>query len=116
MEKEKKGKGLLKNQLEYEGEFLFERKYNGKGYDKNNKIIYELINGNGKVKEYSYDNKLIFEGEYKNGDMDKKGKEYNINGRLIFDGEYLNRRKWNGKIYDNNNSIYELKNGKGYIK
>ena len=48
--------------------------------------------------------------------MDKKGKEYNINGRLIFDGEYLNRRKWNGKIYDNNNSIYELKNGKGYIK
>ena len=43
----------MNKKLEYEGEFLYERKYNGKGYDNNNgNIIYELINGNGKVKEY----------------------------------------------------------------
>ena len=36
-----------------------------KGYDKNGNIIYELKNGNGKVKEYDIDNKTLrFEGEY----------------------------------------------------
>ena len=30
------------------------KKWNGKGYDENLNIIYELINGNGKIKEYSY--------------------------------------------------------------
>ena len=39
--KRKKGKLFIEeNQLEYEGEFLFERKYNFKGYDKNGNIIY----------------------------------------------------------------------------
>ena len=28
---------------------------------------FELINGNGKVKEYFFNGKLIFEGEYLNG-------------------------------------------------
>jgi len=30
--------------LEYEGEFLFDRKWDGKGYDLNGNIIYELNN------------------------------------------------------------------------
>ena len=30
-------------------------------------IIYELKNGNGKVKEYDYICQLIYEGEYLNG-------------------------------------------------
>ena len=29
------------------------KKWNGKGYDENGNVIYELINGNGKVKEYN---------------------------------------------------------------
>ena len=62
----------IKGKLEYEGEYLFGRKYNGKGYDENGNIIYELINGNGRVKEYDRED------------------------RLIFDGEYLNGRRWNG--------------------
>ena len=43
-------------------------------------------------------------------------KEKNIiyMANLIFEGEYLNEKRWNGKIYDNNN-IYELKDGTGYI-
>ena len=48
--------------MEFEGEFLFNKKWNGKGYDENGNIIYELINGNCKVKEYDYDDYLIFEG------------------------------------------------------
>ena len=46
---------------------MFNRKWNGKGYDEEGNIIYELINGNGKVKEYYYDGQLIYEGEYLNG-------------------------------------------------
>ena len=52
--------------LEFEGELLFDRKWSGKGYDEKGNIIYELNNGNGKVKEY-LNGKLIFEGEYLNG-------------------------------------------------
>jgi len=78
--------------LEYEGNYLNNKKWNGKGYDENAKVIYELINGNGKIKEYSYDGKLEFEGEYLNGKRNGKGKEY-IDGELIFEGEYLNGKK-----------------------
>ena len=38
--------------LEYEGEYLYQRKWHGRGYDENNNIIYELNNGNGKCKRY----------------------------------------------------------------
>ena len=32
-------------------------------------IIYEIINGKGKIKQYDFDNgKFIFEGEYLNGE------------------------------------------------
>ena len=63
--------------MEYVGEFRYGKKLNGKGYDKNGNIIYELINGNGKVKEYSeFSGEFIFEGEYINGKRNGKGKEY----------------------------------------
>ena len=46
--------------------------------------------GKGLVNFYDYDGKLIFEGEYLNGERNGKGKGYD-NGKLIFEGEYL---KW----------------------
>ena len=58
--------------MEYEGEYLFDKKFNGKGYDENGNIIYELINGNGKVKEYYNSGALKFEGEYLNGKRKKE--------------------------------------------
>ena len=61
--------------MEYEGEFLYDKKWNGKRYDINNNLIYELNNDNGKGKEYTYDGKLIFEGEYLNEKRNGKGKE-----------------------------------------
>ena len=51
-----KGKEYIEEKLEYEGEYLYDKKWNGKGYDNNGKIIYELNNGNGKVKEYTLTN------------------------------------------------------------
>ena len=86
--------------MEYEGEYLYKRKWNGIGYDENSNIIYELINGNGKVKEYDdYEGKLIFEGEYLNGKRNGKGKEYDWDGQLLFEGEYLNGEKIETLIY-----------------
>ena len=62
-----KGKFYVNEKLEYEGDYLYNKKWNGKGYDKYGNIIYEVINGNGKVKEYDWDGKLIYDGEYLNG-------------------------------------------------
>ena len=102
-----KGKEYINEKLVYEGDYLYDKKWNGKGYDKNGNVIYELINGNGKIKEYEQYNgnllfegngNLLFEGEYVNGLRNGKGKEYNYDGKLAFEGEYLNNKKWNGKL------------------
>ena len=90
--KKRKGRFYVENRLEYEGEYLFDRKFNGKGYDKNGNIIYELINGNGKVIEYDNNGHLLYEGEYLNGLKNGKGKEYKW-GKLEYEGEYLNGLK-----------------------
>ena len=75
--------------MEFEGEYLYNKKWNGKGYDENDNIIYELKNGNGNVKEYYDDGKIKFEGEFKNGNK-WNGKGYDNNGQLEFEGDYLN--------------------------
>ena len=62
------------------------RIYNIKG-----KLDFKIKNGNGKGKEYNHDGKLLFEGEYLNGERWKgKGKEYYYDGALYFEVEYLN--------------------------
>ena len=74
--------------MEYEDNYLYLTKFNGKGYYENGNVIYELINGNGKVKEYYKDGRLKFEGEYLNGKRNGKGKHY-IGETLKYEGEYL---------------------------
>ena len=80
----------------------------------------EYKNGekNGKGKEYNYYGKLKFEGEFLNGKRDGEGKEYfEENNKILFEGEYKEGKKWKGKGYDNQgNIIYELNNGQGYVK
>ena len=90
----------------------------------------EYLNGerNGYGRDYKLFNNYLFihEGEYLNGKRNGKGKEYINNdiqsaiggsARLIFEGEYIKGKRWNGKGYDGNKKIvYEIKNGKGYIK
>ena len=90
---------------------------NGKGFDKNNKMIYEIKDGKGFIKEYFEDEKLRGEAEFLNGKINGKFKEYYYNGKIKFEGEYLYGKKWNGKGYDiQNNIAYEIINGKGIIK
>ena len=60
---------------------------------------------------------MVFEGEYSNWKKNGKGKEFYFNGKIKFEGDYLDSLKWDGKEYDaNNGQIYEIKNGKGNIK
>ena len=70
-------------------------------------LSFVLENGNGNIKEYSLNGKLIFEGEYLNGERNGKGKEYNyLNGKLEFEGEYLNgERNGKGKEYIRNGKL-----------
>ena len=140
---ERNGKGkeyYNDGELEFVGEYLKGKKWTGTGYNKNGNLENEIKDGKGNLKEY-YNDKLIFEGEYLNGERNGKGKEYNYNGQLRFEGVYLNGirngegkeyyynyniryigkyfngNKWNGTGYNINGYLeYELKNGKGYIK
>jgi len=89
--------------LKFKGEFKKGKKCNGNGY-KDGNIIYILSNGKGLMKEYVYDDILIYEGEYLNGKRNGKGKEFIPNNRsslyprclLKFEGEYVNEKR-NGK-------------------
>ena len=103
--------------LEYEGEYLYDKIWNGIGYDENHNIIFKIIKGNGLIKEYYYHGiyeskenystrSLKFEGEYLNCKRNGNGKEYFVNGALEFEGEYLNdKRNGNGKEYHDNGRL-----------
>jgi len=97
----RKGKEFIEGILAFVGEFIHERRWNGKGYDNNGNIIYELKNGQGLVKGFPISG-ITFESEIYNGRRIGKGKEYDENGQLIFEGEYLNKKRWNGKRYGRN--------------
>ena len=116
----KKGKEYIKGNLEFEGEFLFNKKWNGKGYDKNNIEIYELKNGNGRVREYDlFEETLKYEGGYHNGKRSGQGQEFDGN-KVIFSGEYSNgKRNGFGTRFYEDGVIFKgqylggKKNGKG---
>ena len=100
----------------FEGEYINWKRWNGIGFDKDKNILYELKNGKGFVKEFNY-KYIEFELEYKNWERKGTGKEYDYNGQVTFKGEYLNGKRLDGKGFDKNkNILYELKNGKGYVK
>ena len=53
------------NLLKFEGEFFNGFKWNGKGYNKIDEVIYEIKDGKGLIKECNYDGELIYEGKWK---------------------------------------------------
>ena len=118
-----KGKEYFNNgQVQFEGEYKKGKKWTGKGYDINGNLDYELKNGTGKIKEYNYFDKLIFEGEYLNNLRHGKGKVYSkTNGQLIFEGEYLTGKKngfgkeyyLNGQLFYEGEYLEGNKSGKG---
>ena len=107
----------------FSGRFIiYETKKRGKEYNGyTEKLIYEgeYLNGerDGIGEEYNENGNIMFKGEYRNGKRHGKGKELNLYKELIFEGDYYNGLKWNGKGYDpKKNIIYELIEGKGFIK
>ena len=86
-----KGQEFYKNgRKQFEGEYLNGKRWKGKGYDIQGKLIYKINYGAGKVKEYDYNDELIFDGEYINvKSWSGKGKEINYDDKLVFDGENM---------------------------
>ena len=72
---------------------------------------YKIIKDNELIIYNSYNDRILFEGQYSNGNKNGNGKEYNEKGKIIFEGEYYDGKKWNGteKKYDENtdNLIFE---------
>ena len=103
----------LINYKVYSGKYIvYETNIKGKEYDAyDDNLLFEgeYLNGerNGKGNEYYY-GKLVFEGEYLNGKRNGKGKEYH-RGELLYEGEYLNgKRNGKGKEYNRyGNLVYE---------
>ena len=62
------------NRLVFEGEYLNDKRWNGRFYNINGNIEYEIKDGKGKGKEYYNDGKLKFHGEYLNGLRNEKEK------------------------------------------
>ena len=79
----------------------------GKEYD-NDKIIFEgeYLDGekNGKGKEFYYEEKSIFYDNDKNNENNKIEEIENSdkNKRIRFDGIYKNGKRWNGIFQDSN--------------
>ena len=75
-----------------------------------------LVCEKGKGIEYNcYNDKVIFEGEYLNGQRNGKGKEFFDNGELKFEGEYLEGKRIKGREFEKRGYIIyegEYKNGK----
>ena len=136
------GKLYDEDKIIFEGEYSIGKKWNGKIYNNKTGQIYEIKNGYGNVieyyesqklelileycggerkkgfvKEYYDDGKtLLFECEYKDGELNGKGKHYDSRGQIKFEGEYLKGKRWNGKGYnDKGEEEYELKDGCGEI-
>ena len=74
--------------------------------DEDGNLVYQLINGNGNIKEFHYDGELKFEGDYLNGKRNLKGKEYHLSGNLRFEGEYsYGKRSGKGKEYNHHGKL-----------
>ena len=90
---------------------IYETKKKGKEYDYyKDRLIFEgeYINGErngiGKEYEYIFERKFkVFEGEYLKGKRHGQGKEFSDKDIVKFEGEYLNGKRWNGKIYNKYN-------------
>ena len=69
-----KGKEYFEDKgIKFEGDYINGIRWNGIGYDVDGKIIYELKNGRGYIKELDNDGNLIYEGKYLNGkEMEKE--------------------------------------------
>jgi len=92
--------------------YVYQEYLNLKNKIVDKKIIFEGEYSNGERKfgyiwKYSDLGILLCEGEFLNGEINGKGKEYS-DLELIFEGNFLNgKRNGKGKEYTNNELIFE---------
>ena len=125
-----KGKEFYSNgNIKYEGIYKEDMKWEGKGYNINGNIEYEIIDGNGKYKEFNQKGILSFEGEIMKGKKYGYGKDiygiYDdqiIGYQYIFEGFFLNGKKngygkeyMNGKIKYEGNYLNDKRHGHGKL-
>ena len=75
LEGKKEGEGInyyQNGKIKFKGNYSKGGKLNGKGYYINGELMYEIKNGEGKIKIFDEKNRIIFDGEYKNGKRRKK--------------------------------------------
>ena len=120
-----RGKEYYSNRnLKFVGEYFYDIKWEGKGYDIMNNLIYELKEGKGFIKEYDFNGVLEFEGNYLGGRRNGNGKEFDKDGNLKFEGEYVKGlRSGYGKEYNKEDLIFDgqyfynqRRNGVEFIK
>ena len=98
MNGKRNGKGKeydLDGKLKFEGEYLYGKKWDGKGYNiNNNNIEYILYKGKGYVIKCYKNGIPMFKGEYLYGERNGKGKEYNKDGELkkVWSNQNLEKR------------------------
>ena len=84
------GKEYFENgNISFQGEYINERRWNGKGYNMEGKEVFEIKNGRGFGTIYNSDGTKNFKGHFINGKKVGPGKEY-FNDTIIFDGHYTN--------------------------
>ena len=91
----------------FEGEYKNGKRYNGIYVTKYDNNIYSYYFSNGKVinKYIELDKEIIYEGEYKNNLKQGKGKEYNKQGKILFIGEFMNGNRYKGKEFNENGKL-----------
>ena len=99
----------------FEGEYLHEDKINGYFFNLKGEKEGKIINGDGEIKEYNYDGKLVFEGEYKNGKRWNGNINEYIRDNLKLEGVYIEGKKEGKEIWYNKKGkiegIYYFENG-----
>ena len=86
------GKG---KEFDINGKLIYDGKYlNG-----------EKVKQKNNINDYYEEYILIFEGELLNGKIHGKVKEYGFNGKIKFEGEYLEGKKISGKEYNERGEI-----------
>ena len=96
----------IKGTKKFAGDYKNNKRWNGFLYDITNEHKYEIISGNGFIKEYYENGCLFFEGELKNGEKTGKEKIYDECGHLIFEGNLENGiKQGKGKTYNYSGDI-----------
>ena len=95
MRRHGQGKELYSNgKIQFEGEYINGRRWNGQTYTFNGIKEFDLINGEGYIREYNIHGIKTYEGDIVNGVKDGFGKEFS-QGKIEYEGIFKNGKREN---------------------